>query len=188
MKGIIFNLLEESVTREQGEDAWDDLLEQAGVEGAYSSVGSYPDEEFLSLIEALPDGVRAGLDERLRWFGRSSMRSLATRYAVFFAQPTCTAEFLRTLNHIIHAEVRKLYPGADVPVFDFDLPRFPEQPGSIVLGYSSARRLCALAEGFIEGAAEQYGETVRIEQPECMHRGDEQCVLVCSVGPGADRA
>jgi hypothetical protein len=188
MKGIIFNLLEEVVSQELGEDAWDDLLDESGFEGAYTSVGSYPDEEFLTLIAALPDSLRDGVDQRLRWFGRNSMRSLAKRYAVFFAEPDGTAEFLRTLNHIIHAEVRKLYPGADVPVFDYDLPGFPQPPGSIALGYSSPRRLCALAEGFIEGAAEQYGETVLVEQPCCMHRGDERCVLVCSITAGARAA
>jgi predicted hydrocarbon binding protein len=50
------------------------------------------------------------------------------------------------------------------------------------MGYQSTRRLCALAEGFILGAADHYGETVAIEQPRCMHRGDERCALVCSFG------
>ncbi|MBN3851729.1 heme NO-binding protein, partial [Paraburkholderia sp. Ac-20342] len=37
MKGIVFNLLEELVRREHGEDAWDDLLDAAHVQGAYTS-------------------------------------------------------------------------------------------------------------------------------------------------------
>ena len=43
--------------------------------------------------------------------------------------------------------------------------------------YRSQRKLCALAEGLIEGAAEQFGETVTIRHPQCMHRGDEHCRL-----------
>ena len=35
MKGIVFNLLEEVVTREYSADTWDDLLEAAGVNGSY---------------------------------------------------------------------------------------------------------------------------------------------------------
>ena len=35
MKGIIFNLLEEVVSTQLGEDAWDAILDSAGVEGAF---------------------------------------------------------------------------------------------------------------------------------------------------------
>ncbi len=44
MKGIIFNLVEDVVTQENGPDAWDDLLDAAHVDGAYTAVGSYDDE------------------------------------------------------------------------------------------------------------------------------------------------
>ncbi|MBI4241193.1 MAG: heme NO-binding domain-containing protein, partial [Candidatus Rokubacteria bacterium] len=82
--------------------------------------------------------------------------------------------FLLTLNDIIHPEVRKLYPGAGVPVFDFDA----SAPDTLAMGYTSARRFCAFAEGLIEGAAAHYGEEVAIEQPTCMNRGDKTCTLM----------
>ena len=40
MKGVVFNLLEEAVEREYGEETWDSLLESAELEGSYASVGS----------------------------------------------------------------------------------------------------------------------------------------------------
>ena len=43
MKGVIFNLLERAVTDEYGADVWDDLIDDAGVGGAYSSLGNYDD-------------------------------------------------------------------------------------------------------------------------------------------------
>ena len=65
MKGIIFNLLEEVVTQEHGEEAWEDLLDRSGVEGAYTSLGSYPDQEFLALLpETDIDAALAGLVPR----------------------------------------------------------------------------------------------------------------------------
>ena len=78
-----------------------------------------------------------------------------------------------TLNSIIHAEVRKLYPGAEVPEFEFSTPA----DGALIMTYGSRRRLCALAEGFIQGTADHFGQTVVIAQPQCMNRGDEKCVL-----------
>jgi hypothetical protein len=84
--------------------------------------------------------------------------------------------FVLTLNNIIHPEVRKLYPGADVPVFDFATPK----ADTVEVGYVSKRKLCAFAEGLIEGSAKHYKEEVIIKQPKCMLRGDPKCVLVCT--------
>jgi hypothetical protein len=75
----------------------------------------------------------------------------------------------------------KLYPGVVVPDFDFE----SEAPDVLRLGYRSQRRLCALAEGFVIGAAAHYGETVELEQLTCMHRGDDRCVIRCRFRPGA---
>jgi hypothetical protein len=182
MKGIIFNLLETAVSDEHGEDAWDDLLDEAQVDGSYAALGNYPDGELLRLLALMPGAFGGDSDGQLRWFGRKSMPMLAARYAVFFEQPTDTRSFLLTLNNIIHAEVRKLYPDADVPTFDFDpIPGVEASSAdALVIGYRSKRALCMLAEGFIHGAADHFGETVAIEQPRCMHRGDERCALVCS--------
>jgi Haem-NO-binding len=186
VKGIIFNLLEEVITAEHGPDAWDDLLEAAGCDGVYTALGNYRDEEFMSLVAQLPAAFGYDLDDHLRWFGRSSMPLLAERYATFFEQPDTTAPFLRSINDVIHAEVRKLYPDADVPTFDFDpVPEIAAPDDAVVMSYSSLRRLCALAEGFVEGAAQQFGEVAHVEQPRCMHRGHEKCVLVWTFAPAA---
>jgi predicted hydrocarbon binding protein len=45
------------------------------------------------------------------------------------------------------------------------------------MSYSSPRRLCALAEGLIDGTAAHYGDRLAQRQLECMHRGDERCVF-----------
>ncbi|SRR6266545_1856948 len=186
MKGIIFNLLEEVVTHQFGDEAWEDLIDRAGVQGVYTSLGSYPDEELLALLQATPGLVGLPAADLIRWFGRASIPLLAERYPVFFDGHNSSRSFLRTLNDIIHPEVRKLYPGADVPVFDFDVgPDTDASDDVVIVGYRSARRLCALAEGFIEGTADYFSERVRIEQPSCMHRGDERCALLCTFSPAA---
>jgi predicted hydrocarbon binding protein len=46
-----------------------------------------------------------------------------------------------------------------------------------LMGYQSARRLCALAHGFIVGAAKHYREKVAPQQVECMHRGNPRCLF-----------
>jgi hypothetical protein len=175
MKGVVFNLLERVVTEKYGEDAWDALLEATRQEGAYTAVGSYPDEEFLSLVGAASAELEIPADDLVRWFGKSSLPLLRERYPAFFGHDS-TRSFILTLNEVIHPEVRKLFPGADVPDFDFETPG----DDKLTLGYRSARKLCSFAEGLIEGAAEFFGEEVWMEQPQCMKRGDEKCLIVCS--------
>jgi hypothetical protein len=186
MKGIVFNLLGDLVRRDFGDDAWDDLLDAARASGAYTSLGSYEDEELHRLVGAASESLGRSPEDVLRWYGRGAMPMLAKAYPHFFEAPGATRPFLMTLNHIIHPEVRKLYPGAQVPEFGFP----DAAPGRLRMEYRSARRLCALAEGFILGAADYFGETVAVAQAACMHRGDACCVfeLVFVRGAGAPGA
>lgn len=173
MKGIVFNLLEELVRRDFGEDTWDDLLDAAQVDGAYTSLGSYPDTDLQRLVAAASQSLNLPPEAIVRWLGRESIPVLAARYPGFFRPHTETSSFLLSLNDIIHPEVRKLYPGADVPVFDFDLSHLPE----IRMSYNSRRRMCSFAEGLIEGSAQHFGERVELHQATCMHQGDASCLF-----------
>ena len=181
MKGIVFNLLEEVVRRELGERAWDDLLASAGSDGIFTSLGNYPDERMFTLVGAASRAMNQPPEQVVRWFARHCMPLLAAKYPRFFEPHASTRPFLLTLNEIIHPEVRKLYPGAEVPEFDFDTS--DEQV--LVMGYRSPRKLCAFAEGLIEGAAAHYGEQVEIDQPRCMLRGDAKCLLRVRLSQGA---
>lgn len=171
MKGIVFNLLEGAVRHDYGDDTWDDLLDAANVEGAYTSLGNYSDQEMGRLVMAAAQVLLLTPEQILQWFGQRAMPMLAEHYPIFFTPHHSTRRFLLTLNDIIHPEVEKLYPGASTPVFDFD----SKSDEVLVMGYRSQRKLCALALGFIEGAAHYYRETVSFEHPLCMHRGDEKC-------------
>jgi hypothetical protein len=173
MKGIVFSLFEDAVTRAHGEDVWDDLLDRAGLDGAYTSLGSYPDTDLSSLVAATSALTGDDPQTVIRWFGRESMPALARAYPAFFEPHDDVQGFLKTLNDIIHPEVRKLYPGADVPTFGFSYG----PGGTISMRYRSDRQLCAFAEGLIEGAAAQYGQTVRLAQPTCLLRGDDWCTI-----------
>ncbi len=181
MKGIIFNLAQEVVSETYGEDTWDALLEAAGLDGSYTSLGNYPDEQLLALVGAASSALGRPADDIVRDLGQGAMPKLALRYPRFFENHTSTRPFMLTINDIIHAEVRKLYPDADLPVFDYQTA----DDKVLVLGYHSSRKLCALAEGFILGAATHFGEMATIDQPECMNRGDARCLIRCSFTPVA---
>jgi hypothetical protein len=171
LKGVVFNLLEEVVRREHGEDAWDRVLERARLDGAYTSLGNYPDDDLGALVAAVASVLGASPDTVVRWFGRRALPMLAEKYPAFFAPHASARPFLLALNDIIHPEVNKLYPGAAPPRFDFDAASHD----TLVMGYSSPRRLCAFAQGLIEGAAVHYGEEATVDETRCMGRGDPRC-------------
>jgi hypothetical protein len=180
VKGIIFNLVEEVVTTAHGPAAWDAVLEGADLDGSYTSLGSYPDEDLLRLVGSASAALDLPPDDVVRAIGTGAIPLLADRYPHFFDGHSSTKSFLLTLNNIIHPEVKKLYPGSIVPDFTF---RNGDE-SALTIGYQSARKLCALAEGFIIGAAAHYGETVTLGQSECMNRGDDHCLIDCRFAPG----
>lgn len=176
MKGIVFTLLQEAVVKAFDEDTWDDLLTEAHLDGAYTSLGTYPDEHFRALVRVAAAKLNMSEREIIQWAGHQMAPLMVEKYTEFFTAHDNTRSFLLTLNNVIHPEVRKLYPGADVPEFDFDT----SSEDVLVMTYMSARKMCDFGIGLINGAADYYQETVEIQQPQCMHEGDAQCVLEIS--------
>jgi hypothetical protein len=181
MKGIVFNLLEQVVVEDHGEQAWESLLDATGMDGAFTAVGSYPDEDLTALVSAASEALGTEPDDLVRWFGRRSIPLLAARYPGFFTPHNSTREFLLTLNDVIHPEVRKLFPGAYAPSFEFDT----SEKDHLGLSYHSHRNLCSFAEGLIQGAAEHYREHASIDHVLCTKQGDDRCLLRCSFDKAA---
>lgn len=123
MKGIVFNLLEEAVVEAHGADAWEDVLEDVGASGAYTSLGNYPDAEALALVAAICDRVGAPADAVLGDFGRAALPRLLGRYPEYAAGHRSAKSFLLRLDDTIRPDVVKLYPDARPPRFAFEVRR-----------------------------------------------------------------
>ncbi|MEQ1502825.1 MAG: heme NO-binding domain-containing protein [Myxococcota bacterium] len=174
MKGIVYNLFEESVRRTHGEDAWDDILDRAGLDGVYTSLGTYPDEQLDRIVEAAAAVLHLPGHEVIRWFGQEAAGLLADRYPAFLERHTTTRTFLQSVDSVIHPEARKRHPNAEFPALSFeDLP-----DGRMSLIYLSHRQLCAFAHGLMEGFATRFGEIASVVHTTCRHRGDPQCTML----------
>ncbi|WEQ51786.1 heme NO-binding domain-containing protein [Komagataeibacter oboediens] len=160
MKGIVFNILEEVVEKNHGAEAWDTLLEAANVSGAYTSLGSYPDAEMQALVMAASKHLGITPAELLHSFGRDAMPILKQRYPELFSTHPNSRSFILSVNSIIHPEVRKLYPGAMCPYFHMK----ENDDGTLDMTYSSERHLIDLAQGFVLGAANVFGDRVEVER------------------------
>jgi hypothetical protein len=183
MKGIVFTLLQQVVSAQHGEDVWDDLIEAAGVEGAYTAVGTYEHQELHALVAAASEALGSTADQVQVWFGRGALPLLAQRYAEVFDGHTSTRSFVLTLNDVIHPEVRKLFPGAYAPSFEYDT----SVPDELSLTYVSNRDLCRFAEGLVLGAADHFGDAVEVTHTRCTRDGDGSCTLTCRFSAGDEQ-
>lgn len=173
MKGIIFNLLQDVVSQHHGDDAWDDLIDAAQVDGVYTSAGSYSDDDLTALVGAAAARLGLSSADVLRWFGREAMPHLARLFPNFFEEHVSARTLVLGVNDIIHFEIRKIYVGASCPHFHIR----EEANGSLSMDYRSNRRLCALGQGFLEGVGDHYDERLDVQHPQCIDRGDTACIF-----------
>lgn len=158
MMGMIFNEVEEIIVELFDEDEWDRILEECGLEGAYTSLGYYPDAEVWSIVRSVSQLLDLEVAETLRQVGRLLLPKLVARIPGVCAAFESATELLLNVNQIIHPQVKLMYPDAIPPVFEFE-----HDQEWILVHYRSARLFSALAEGFIMGAAEYFDELCEIE-------------------------
>lgn len=179
MKGVILNLVEEAVVETHGEAVWDAVLGHAGLEGAWTSLGTYPDDELPRLVAAGSELLGAEPERLARDLGRHAAQGLARRHPDYFARCEGTLPFLRSLDDVVHREVRKLHPDAAPPRFSWSEVGGPVPGGGAAmdLHYRSERRLCWLAVGMIEGTASFYGERTEVRHEACQLDDAPRCTL-----------
>ncbi len=171
MQGIVFQVLEACYVDAFGPEAWFDVAAVADASDTYSYAVSYPDAELGRLVAAIAAAQGMNAAQALRWFGEHAIPHFRALAPELFQHYRACWPFLRSLNDIIHPQVRQLYPGVSVPDFEY-----PDAEGDAqIIVYRSARRMCALAEGLMLGAATHFGETLLIAQSRCMHLGDDHC-------------
>jgi len=149
MKGMIFTEFLELVERSYSPSMADELIEQCKLPsgGVYTSIGSYDHREMVSLVTALHRRTGRSVSELLHWFGSNLFDSLAAGFPVFFRGKTHPFEVLVGIESVIHTEVRKLYPDAELPSFDVSTPK----EGALQLDYHSPRCMDDVAHGLIDG-------------------------------------
>ena len=162
MKGVVFTELLDMVEDVFSADLVDDVIADVDLPhgGAYTAVGTYPHAEAVALVGALSARTGLGADELLVTFGRHLFGRFHALYPVFFAGVTSSFDFLASIDDVIHVEVLKLYPDAELPRFEVR-----ERDGDrMVLVYRSPRRMGDLAVGLIDGCAQHFGDTITVDR------------------------
>lgn len=149
MKGVVFTELVEMVETVFSAEIADQMIEQANVPsgGAYTSVGTYDHEEIVSLVATLSELTGLSTDDLQQAYGRYLFGRFVVLYPQLVNRFNNALDMLTSVESVVHAEVNKLYPDAQLPRFE---PK-REAPNALTLTYRSPRQMATLAHGLIEG-------------------------------------
>lgn len=161
MKGVVFTELSEFVEGALGFDMADGMMEAAKAKGGgvYTQAGTYPFEELVAMVVYLSEQTGKSVGELLFIFGRHLFTKLVLINPDFARQNTTTFDFIAAVDRVIHVEVKKLYPKAELPKFSVESQSSEE----LVLLYESEKKLEELAKGLMVGCADHFGEEIEIE-------------------------
>jgi predicted hydrocarbon binding protein len=176
MHGTIFVELEKFVTSQLGEGAWAKLKTEAGISAArsYRPTFIYPDEELVALVGAGSRITGIPVPELLESYGEFIAPDLLAMYRGAIEPSWRTLDLIEHTEESIHTVVRVDHQGAAPPYLRAER----RGPNEVAVTYTSPRKLCAVARGISRGIARHYGESIEITDVRCMHRGDEDCLLV----------
>lgn len=172
MKGVVFTEFLDLVEQRFSADMVDDIIDDAQLPhgGVYTAVGTYPHSEIVSLVVALSERSGVAVPDLIRLFGQHLFGRFAQVYPGFFAGATDAFGFLAGIEDIIHTEVRKLYPDAELPRFLVE----HRDADQLVLLYQSPRHFEDLAEGLMHGCIDHFQESIRIVRDTTTKAQDAQ--------------
>ena len=111
--------------------------------------------EFLDMVESLAQRSGVPVPTLVHAFGPHLLERFYALYPDCFSGIPSALDFLEGIETVIHTEVRKLYPDAQLPEFDC-----VRTASGLDMVYSSPRHFGDLATGLIEGALLHFGDPV----------------------------
>ena len=155
MKGIIFTELVRFMEQVKSPEFVDEVITMAKLpnDGAFTSVGNYPAEYALSMVEQASEvsGIDGG--ELCQLFGKYLYNRFLVLYPDIMQAYTTAEDLLAHVGSHIHNEVRILYPDARPPLIDNK-----REDDAFVISYQSHRPMAAIACGLIQGCMEHFGD------------------------------
>ena len=161
MYGIVNQAIKGLVTENFGEEKWQLIKENAGVEVEYFlSDQSYDDEITFNLVGAASNVLETPATAILEAFGKYwVLKTGMEKYGnLMKAGGNSFAEFVHNLPHF-HSRIMLIYPKLSPPEFMVE----EQDDKSILLHYYSSRDgLTHFVIGLIQGIAEMFEETCEI--------------------------
>lgn len=161
MKGIVFTEFLEMVEQEFGLETLDKIITESKLEseGVYTSVGTYDFFEMQELLTHLSAETNIPVNDLIYAYGLYFFQILTKHHRDIFSLYTSPLEMLASIENHIHVQVRKIYPGAELPTFKI----LDQKEDYLEMIYFSERSMYMFAKGLMEKTFEHYNENSKIE-------------------------
>lgn len=175
MKGVVFNILEDFIVEHWGEAMFEEVVAVCPVHATNGFLGphTYPDADLYAIVGATCRRLGVAPEVAIRSFGRYMFPKLAARYPVFLQGHDDPRVFLKTVDRVIHVEVRKLMRETALPVIRCT----DREDGAMTIEYASSRNLCVLFAGLLDGVADHFGTPIDHVETACTLRGACACTF-----------
>ena len=162
MKGIVFTEFIEMVEEAYSPQVADEMITSSELasNGVYTSVGTYDHSEMVQLVTQLSRLTETDVVQLLQKYGEFLFAKFVQGYPVFFEGVDTAFDLLKSIEEHIHIEVRKLYPDAELPTFEYEQPH----ENQLILIYRSPRGMGHFARGLINGCIHHFGQPIDVEQ------------------------
>lgn len=173
MKGIIFNLLEQFITENFGEEKYEQIIKQCNLKTTepFVAPGTYPDEDMIEIVVNTSKELNITVPDALKGYGKFAFFKLAEKFPFFVKPYKHPKPFLMSVENIIHVEVRKFYKDAYTPQFIYN----DTSPDTLTITYHSKRKLYHLMEGLLDGVGEFYKVPIQQTHKIYQKNGTELC-------------
>lgn len=181
MTGSMLDVVRSNVERRFGRSTWAALVggvdhgSRVGggdVEGSLGDAGSANGSRPAGRRESGRQGENAPSDALACWLGRQAIAGAARERPELFDRSPELRSFLASLDG---CTVGPAADGEEVIPLAVEVHRSVDDDLFVTVDGEAA--CCALVEGLIAGAAEHYGERVRLELLKCCKWGDNRCVI-----------
>lgn len=171
MKGIVFTEFLELVEEKFGIEMVDSIIEASKLEseGIYTSIGTYNFSEMLSLLTNLSERTNISIDDLLLVYGEHFFGVIERNYIGLVDTYNDPIDMLSSIENHIHVEVRKIYPGAELPTFIIE----EKSEDLLIMVYKSSRAMYYFGLGLMNRTFKHFNTTAEITLEKLTEDGTE---------------
>lgn len=171
MKGIVFTEFLELVEEKFGIEMVDSIIEASKLEseGIYTSIGTYNFSEMLSLLTNLSERTNISIDDLLLGYGEHFFGVIERNYIGLVDTYNDPIDMLSSIENHIHVEVRKIYPGAELPTFIIE----EKSEDLLKMVYKSSRAMYYFGLGLMNRTFKHFNTTAEITLEKLTEDGTE---------------
>lgn len=162
MKGVIFTELINLVEDQFGYEVVDKMITDAELknDGAFTAIGTYDHNDLLKMVVSLSSQLDVEVPVLVKTFGKHLFKTFSKQHSEKIAGMDSAFDLIKKVEGFIHVEVRKIYPDAQLPTFEYE----NINEDHLIVKYRSQRPFADVCEGLIEQCIEHFSEKIAINR------------------------